>query len=143
MTFLSKAIVVLVFQFDEYVHVSQNSHLKKFSHYIRKSIRLIIINRLRSTTTRSTNKDIRNFSYSFLFYSSDWLFNRAALRRIIQRFDKDIVDYRISLINDLSFKSTALKTNRFRFQFSTTNVKNTETNRLSRPETIKSTWIER
>ena len=129
---LSKAIVILIFQLDEYVHVSQNSHLKKFNNHIKESIQLIVINRLRSTIVRSINKNIKDDIYSLSFYFSNWLLNRVIFRRVIQRFNKNIVDYRDSFVsfnqlksqssnfddNSSSFELFVFKANRIRRQSS-------------------------
>ena len=123
-----EATIILTFQFDEYIHASQNSHLNEFNNHIKKSIQLMITNRLRSTVAKSTNRNVKDIIYSLFFYSSNWLFNRVTLRRVIQRFDKNIVNYKSSFVN-FRFRSSSsnsnsysesptLKSNRFRSQFS-------------------------
>ena len=84
-----------------------------------------------STSIKSINKKIKNSFYLFFVYFSNWLLNRAIFRRIIQRFIKNIINYRANFVNlkfqqqnsnNFSFiESIVSRSNRFQSQSSTTN----------------------
>ena len=72
MTSIFEKLVILDFQFNDYIHSNNNNfHKKKFFQHIKNSIKLIINNQLRSAEARSVQRNIRFNSFFLSFYSSN------------------------------------------------------------------------
>ena len=98
---LFETTITFVFRLSDYLHASNNSHLKMFIEVYKHSIQQVIVSRFRFSVVRidSSERHIKNSSYSLFFYSVEWLLNRAALRDAVQRFDKNIVAFRVTFAN--------------------------------------------
>ena len=100
--------------------------MNEFISKVRQSIQLITFNRFRSSTVRAINKEIKISFFSLSSYFFEWSLSKAALRRDIERFNRNIVDYKAIFQNsrsrsfssnfNSSMKSFVFKVKRFRSQ---------------------------
>ena len=126
---IPKFAAVLTFQFFDYLQTEGNFHKIFFFVSIRESIRLVIINKLRSATVKSIQRNIKVISFFLSLYSIEWHISFVKLRQVIKRFDLAIISYRKSFVNfkfrfftsfnSTSLKSSVFRSSRFRSLFST------------------------
>ena len=105
------------------------SFVIEFIEQIRNNINLVIVNKLRSTTIKLKVKNIKHDSIELFNFLIEWTINKIKLRFVLQRFEKNITNFKNNFINFKSqllnsnnfislFESTILKTNRYRSKLS-------------------------
>ena len=98
---IDKKIIVLIFQLIVYLKKNR-SFVEKFIESICNDLNFVIINRFRSIIIKLDVKNIKHdFAKIFNFFI-EWIINRTKLYFVLQRFERDIIKYKISFFN---FKS--------------------------------------
>ena len=95
---INDVTIILIFQLNEYNQQSNAFFVNEIIDVNRHDFNLVVINRLRSTIVKSIVRNTRQIFVDLLDYFIEWNINKTALRRFIQRFNRDITDYKAFFI---------------------------------------------
>ena len=95
---INETTIILTFQLNEYNQQSNVFFVNEIIDVIRHDLNFVVINKLRSAIARSSVKNTRQIFIKLFKYFTEWNINKIVLRRCIQRFNKNIVDYKVFFI---------------------------------------------